>query len=132
MLSKEDAHTLRTARRMHDRLRQIRLHRIALADSLALHSPGMNGMKATGTGSDRIADYMARMDDAQRLEEAATGRLERAVRKARPACRHIGSLGMRLFCEAYYVDARTMEEAQRIAGVCRKTAQAYRSMVEEM
>ena len=127
LLTDKDKYMLRRARdlvdeveRLREVLREIRLQTVG--------SPNMDGMpKGSGDG-DAMARRIIRRDKIESKLKAAERALNRARTVGGKALRDCRA-PVRLFCEAYYLEAGTLEESCRIARIDRRTAERYCAMV---
>lgn len=106
--------------RLQDNLREAELQTIS--------SPNMDGMPHGSSDGDAIARQIARKDKlAAKLRTA-----ERALKCSRTAAGkglQKVKASMRMFCEAYFIDAATFEEAIQYARISPRCGDNYRAEI---
>lgn len=109
--------------RLQDNLKEAQLHTIS--------SPNMDGMPHGSSDGDAIARQIARTDKlATKLRTA-----ERALKRSRTAAGkglQKVKASMRMFCEAYFIDAAKFEEAIRYARISPRCGDEYRANVNRV
>lgn len=129
LLTDRDKYMLRRARdlvdeveRLRETLREIRLQTVG--------SPNMDGMPKGGGDGDAMARRIIRKDKIESKLKAAERALNRARTVGGKALRDCRA-PVRLFCEAYYLEAGTLEESCKYARIDRRTAERYCAMIGE-
>lgn len=106
--------------RLQDNLREAELHTIS--------SPNMDGMPHGSSDGDAIARQIARKDKlAAKLRTA-----ERALKRSRTAAGkglQKVKAPMRMFCEAYFMEAAQLEAACIYARIDKRTGERYRATI---
>lgn len=106
--------------RLQDNLREAELQTIS--------SPNMDGMPHGSSDGDAIARQIARKDKlAAKLRTA-----ERALKRSRTAAGkglQKVKASMRMFCEAYFMEAAQLEAACIYARIDKRTGERYRAAV---
>lgn len=91
----------------------------------------MDGMpKGSGDG-DALARQIARKEKLQTKLRGAEKALKRSRAIAGRALRNVKA-PMRMFCEAYFLDARTAEEACTYARIDRRTGERYSAEINRI
>lgn len=129
-LSAQEKYRLRFVRdlqdevsRLEERLEEMRLQTIS--------SPKMDGMPhGSSTGSEAMVSALIQMQSQEERVKRAKKRLKRAQSAARKAVEQMPA-GMRLFFEAYYIDAEKIGTACSIARISESTAYRYMRIAGE-
>lgn len=128
-ISRRDAEVLRRARRLQEELRKLR-QELDEQRAVALRSPPMDGMPGRGADADRMTARLIRIEQMQRRERGLSRVACDAQAEARLVCRRMTDRKMRLFLEAYYAEAQTLETAILVAGIAQqRTACRYMALV---
>ena len=126
-LTEQDKCTLRRCRdladevdRLQDNLKEARLHTIS--------SPNMDGMPHGSGDGDAIARQIARADKIAAKLHAAERALKRSRTAAAKGLQKVKA-PMRMFCEAYFIEAATFEAAVQYARISPRCGDDYRASV---
>lgn len=130
MLTGRDRYMLRRARdladeveRLRENLKEVELHTVS--------SPNMDGMpKGSGDG-DAMTRQIIRKDKLHSKLRGAEKALKRSRTIAGKALRNVKA-PMRMFCEAYFLDASTAEEACAYARVDKRTGERYSAEINKI
>lgn len=123
-ISGRDAETLRRARRMLEELRELRKE-LDEQRAAALRSPSLDGMPGRCADADRMTARLIRIEKMERKVRDMERHAEAAQWEAKRICWRMKDRKSRLFLEAYYAEAQTMQTARRIAGIAHRTALQY-------
>ena len=102
--------------RLRDNLREAELHTIS--------SPNMDGMPKGSSDGDAMTRQMIRKDKLQAKLRTADRALKRSRSIAGKALRDVKA-PLRMFCEAYFLDAAPLEEACAYARIDKRTGERY-------
>jgi len=119
------------ARTLYEEIERLK-ESISDLNEKTISSPCLTGMPHGVGESDRMVERLIRMQKLQSRLEYKTRKLAGARRAAKAAVENIKSVGMRVFCTAYYLDAMEFEVAQQISGVSRGRCLEYRNRIELM
>ena len=129
-MTERDKWHLRRARDLADEVTRLR-DNLREAELQTISSPNMDGMpKGSGDG-DAIARQIARRDKLQTKLRTA----ERALKRSRSAAEKAlcgVKASMRMFCEAYFLDAAQLEEACAYARINKRTGERYSAEINKI
>ena len=123
-ISGRDAETLRRARRLQIELRELQKDLDEQRD-VALRSLPLDGMPGRCADADRMTARLIRIEKMERKVRDMERHAEAAQWEAKRICWRMKDRKARMFFEAYYADAHTLETAIRTAGVEQRTAMQY-------
>lgn len=106
--------------RLQDNLKEAELHTIS--------SPNMDGMPHGSNDGDAIARQIAHTDKLAAKLRTAERALKRSRSAAAKALRRVKA-PMRMFCEAYFMEAAQLEAACIYARIDKRTGERYRAAV---
>lgn len=106
--------------RLRENLKEAELHTIS--------SPNMDGMPHGSSDGDAIARQIARKETLEAKLRTAERALKRSRSIAGKALRDVKA-PLRMFCEAYFLEAAQLEAACIYARVDKRTGERYRAAI---
>lgn len=126
-LTEQDKWHLRRARDLVDEVARLR-DNLREAELQTISSPNMDGMPHGSSDGDAIARQIARKEKLEAKLRTAERALKRSQNLARKALQRVKA-PMRMFCEAYFLEAAQLEAACIYARVDKRTGERYRASV---
>lgn len=123
-ISGRDAETLRRARQLQIELRKLR-RELDEQRVVALRSIPLDGMPGRCADADRMTARLIRIEKMERKVRDLERHAEAAQWEAKRICWRMKDRKARMFFEAYYVGAQTLQTSRRIAGIAHRTALQY-------
>ena len=123
-ISGRDAEALRRARRLQIELRELQKDLDEQRD-VALRSPPLDGMPGRCADADRMTARLIRIEKMERKVRDMERHAEAAQWEAKRICWRMKDRKARMFFEAYYAWAQTLQTSRRIAGIAHRTALQY-------
>ena len=123
-ISGRDAEALRHARRLQIELRELQKDLDEQRD-VALRSPPLDGMPGRCADADRMTARLIRIEKMERKVRDMERHAEAAQWEAKRICWRMKDRKARMFFEAYYAWAQTLQTSRRIAGIAHRTALQY-------
>lgn len=122
---------LRSTRVLWEELQQLRVD-LAWERCGNIKAAWSDGMPKGSGNADRMAERLIHIEKMEKREERLERNLSEARARAHYVCRDIrSSPKMRLFFEAYCVDLRSVDMAQKLSGVDNQTVRVYLKMLGE-
>lgn len=121
---------LRRARDLADEISRLR-DNLREAELYTISSPNMDGMPKGSSDGDAMTRQMIRKDKLQNKLKCAERALNRSKSIAGKALRNVKA-PMRMFCEAYFLDAATFDEACGYARIDKRTGERYSAEINRM
>lgn len=109
--------------RLQDNLREAQLQTIS--------SPNMDGMPHGSSDGDAIARQIARKDKLAAKLRTTEQALKRSRSAAAKALQRVKA-PMRMFCEAYFMEAAQLEAACIYARIDKRTGERYRAAINNV
>lgn len=122
-LTERDKWNLRRARDLADEVTRLR-ENLKEAELYTISSPNMDGMPKGSSDGDAMTRQYIRKDKLQAKLRTAERALKRSRSIAGKALRDVKA-PLRMFCEAYFLDAAPMEEACAYARIDKRTGERY-------
>ena len=123
VLTERDKWHLRRARDLVDEVTRLR-ENLKEAELHTISSPNMDGMPKGSSDGDAMTRQYIRKDKLQAKLRGAERAQKRSRTIAEKALRNVRA-PMRMFCEAYFLDASTAEEACAYARIDKRTGERY-------
>ena len=129
MLTDKERHMLRRARDLADEVERLR-ENLRELELQTISSPNMDGMPHGSGAGDALARRVIRKEKIESKLRSAERALNRSRTVGGKALRGVKA-SMRMFCEAYFIGAASLEESCRYARIDERTGERYCAIVNK-
>lgn len=128
-LTNRDRYMIRRARDLQDELTRLK-ECLKEAELQTIGSPNMDGMPHGSGDGDAMTRRIIRKDKLGQKIRTAERALKRSKTIGGKALRNVKA-PLRMFCEAYFFECASFEESCAYAGICKRTGDDYRKMINK-